>query len=206
MPLQNRVRPDGIIIATSARGTLMGNRGVLHNEHQQVLRQFRLKAWITCQLEFKGRKRKLMSPGMYTELFFLDEVTAFSSGHRPCAECRRDRFNEFKQAWLLANGGPDNGKLKVADIDDILHQERIDADGSHPTWTSPLGDLPVGAVFFHENDYLCVHPEGLRRWTIEGYQPASALPSDLAVSVITPKSIISVFRTGLIPAFHHSAG
>jgi hypothetical protein len=206
MPLQNRIMPDGSIVSDSARGTFMGNRGVLHNSRQQLLRQFRLKAWITCQLQFKGRKRQLMSPGMYTELFFLDEVTAFSAGHRPCAECRRDRFNEFKQVWIIAHGEPSNGKLKVADIDNILHQERTDTDGSRPTWTSRLGDLPIGAVFLHENDYLCVHPEGLRRWTIEGYQPVTSLPSDLAVSVITPKSIVSVFKAGLLPDFHHSAG
>ncbi len=32
MPLQNRVDPFGKIIATPQRGTLMGNRGQLHNE------------------------------------------------------------------------------------------------------------------------------------------------------------------------------
>lgn len=206
MPLQNRVMPNGSIIASITRGTLMGNRGVLHNNHQHLIRQFRLKAWITCQLQFKGRKRQLMSPRMYTELFFLDEATAFSAGHRPCAECRRDRFNEFKQAWIIAHGEPSNGKLKVADIDNILHQERTDAGGSRPTWTSRLSDLPIGAVFLHENDYLCIHPEGLRRWTIEGYKPVASLPSHLAVSVITPKSIVSVFKAGLLPNFHHSAG
>lgn len=28
-----------------------------------------------------------MSPGLYTELFFLDEAVALAAGHRPCAEC-----------------------------------------------------------------------------------------------------------------------
>ena len=26
-----------------------------------------------------------MAPGRFTELFFLDEATAFAAGHRPCA-------------------------------------------------------------------------------------------------------------------------
>lgn len=92
MPLQNRVNPRGTIEQSSARGTFMGNRGVLHNGKRELTRQFKTKAWIICLLEFKGRKRELMTPGRYTELFFLDEVTAFAAGHRPCAECRRKRI------------------------------------------------------------------------------------------------------------------
>ena len=30
-----------------------------------------------------------MQPGRFTELFFLDEATAFAAGHRPCALCRQ---------------------------------------------------------------------------------------------------------------------
>ncbi|SFM25500.1 hypothetical protein [Marinobacter zhejiangensis] len=103
MPLQNRVNPKGIIESNSARGTLMGNRGVLHNASKEVTRLFKTKAWITCALEFKGRQRTLMSPGAYTELFFLDEVAAFAAGHRPCVEYRRARYNEFRNAWSVAN-------------------------------------------------------------------------------------------------------
>src|ERR1700730_14192737 len=102
-PLQNRVDPFGRLIRTTARGAWMGNRGLIHNEYQQIVRTFRLKAWITCRLEFKGWYRKVMSPNRYTELFFLDEATAFSAGHRPCAECRREDFNRFKAAWLQGN-------------------------------------------------------------------------------------------------------
>jgi hypothetical protein len=61
-PLQNRVDPFGELIRTTARGAWMGNRGLIHNEHQQIIRPFRLKAWITCRLEFKGRHRMVMSP------------------------------------------------------------------------------------------------------------------------------------------------
>jgi len=84
--LQNRVDPFGNIIRTPERGHWMGNRGLLHNEHQEIVRPFRLKAWITCVLAFKGRRRKVMAPGQYTELFFFDEATAFAAGHRPCFE------------------------------------------------------------------------------------------------------------------------
>src|ERR1700760_1777025 len=101
--LQNRVDPEGNIIRTSARGSWMGNRGIIHDEQQNVLRAFKLKAWITCVLAFKGRKRPVMAPNRYTELFFLDEATAFSAGHRPCFECRRQDAGRFKSLWIKAN-------------------------------------------------------------------------------------------------------
>jgi hypothetical protein len=83
VPLQNRVAPGGEIIATSARGTVLGNRGILHDENKQIVRTSRNTVWLICRLEFNGRKRELMSPGSYTELFFLDEAVALAAGHRP---------------------------------------------------------------------------------------------------------------------------
>src|SRR6266568_2878440 len=100
MPLQNRVDPCGTIFATSARGTLMGNRGgVIHSQAREIVRPYASRRWIACLLEFKGRWRRVMSPNRYTELFFLDEAVALAAGHRPCAGCRRERFNAFKAAW-----------------------------------------------------------------------------------------------------------
>src|ERR1700761_7186777 len=101
--LQNRVDPMGNIIRTSARGAWMGNRGLIHDEHQHVLRPFRLKAWLICVLQFRNRKRVVMSPGQYTELFFFDEATAFSAGHRPCFECRRSDALLFRSCWIKGN-------------------------------------------------------------------------------------------------------
>ncbi|TWT58745.1 hypothetical protein KOR42_21310 [Thalassoglobus neptunius] len=99
MPLQNRVTPESVIEAVSARGMFMGNRGCLHGCERNLVKQFcSEKRWIICETEFRGRRRALMEPGKYTELFFLDEATAFASGHRPCGECRRDRFVDFKAA------------------------------------------------------------------------------------------------------------
>jgi len=84
MPLQNRVDPLGNLFRTHARGTMMGNRGgALHNSAQEIVRSYKSRRWITCLLEFKGRSRKVMSEGRYTELFFLDEATSFAAGHSP---------------------------------------------------------------------------------------------------------------------------
>ena len=43
MPVQNRVRPTGEIVATDACGTLMGNRGIIHDSATRKLLKFRWK-------------------------------------------------------------------------------------------------------------------------------------------------------------------
>lgn len=102
--LQNRVDPWGALCATASRGTLMGNRGILHDDRNRIVRPWAHRAWVTCLLEFNGIKRsRPFSPGNYSELFFIDEATAFSAGHRPCAHCQRLRHREFKDAWVRAN-------------------------------------------------------------------------------------------------------
>ena len=82
MPLQNRVTPDGSIVAIAARGTVMGNRGGAIHQPNRTLgkRRWASRQWICCRLEFNGRRRALMQPGRYTELFFLDEATALAAG------------------------------------------------------------------------------------------------------------------------------
>src|SRR5262245_6485047 len=128
MPRQNRVTPWGEIVAMPERGTLMGNRGLLHDAEGQIMRPWRERRWIICLLDFKGRRRSVMSPGLYTELFFLDEATALAAGHRPCAECRRERFNAFRDAWLKGNGGA--APVTAPDIDRRLHEERLGPGGT----------------------------------------------------------------------------
>src|SRR6202051_2027123 len=126
MPRQNRVTPFGEIIAMPERGMFMGNRGVLHDEEGRIMRAGQLKRWIVCVLEFRGRKRKVMTPGRYTELFFVDEATALAAGHRPCAECRHARFIDFCNAWKVAHPGRDDSRRPTADeIDTRLHAERV---------------------------------------------------------------------------------
>jgi hypothetical protein len=123
MPRQNRVTPFGDIIATPERGTFMGNRGVLHDQQGNIRRQWQLKRWLVCVLQFRGRKRTVMSPGRYTELFMLDEATALAAGHRPCAECRRERFNAFRSAWRLARAADASSLPTAVEIDNCLHGE-----------------------------------------------------------------------------------
>src|SRR5271166_5030993 len=113
MPLRNRVTPFGEIVALSGRGSLTGNRGILHNDARRVVRQWQVRRWIACILDVPGRRRIPMSPHTWTELFFLDEAAALAAGHRPCAECRRFDYNRFRFLWVACRGGP----ARADDID-----------------------------------------------------------------------------------------
>jgi hypothetical protein len=106
VPLRNRVTPLGELIATPERGLVYGNRGCLHDEQGNIRRRYATRRWIACRLCFRGRRRApLMAPGKFTELFFLDEATAFAAGHRPCAECRRSDYNRFGELWSALHPG-----------------------------------------------------------------------------------------------------
>ena|ERR1700743_2904958 len=194
--LQNRVDPFGKIIKTQARGAWMGNRGVLHNEKQELLRQFKLKAWITCRLEFKGRKRQVMAPNRYTELFFLDEATSFAAGHRPCFECRRKDYDHFKSLWL--KGNPEynfNEKTAIQKIDGILHEERK----SKVKFEEEPGKIPDGAFVLFNNEAFLVFNGSMYLWSPFGYEKGTALPGEGKLQVLTPRSIINTFRAGYLP-------
>jgi hypothetical protein len=145
MPLQNRVSPAGDIFADPARGTFMGNRGgAIHDAERRIIRPYATRRWITCVLEFKGRRRTIMAPGRYTELFFLDEAVSLAAGHRPCAECRRDRFNAFKQAWIRSGAHREDSFLYADRLDEELHRARIDRVKAKVTCRAPIASLPDG--------------------------------------------------------------
>jgi len=197
--LQNRVDPSGNIIKTPARGAWMGNRGVIHNAHQQIVRPFKLKAWITCRLEFKGKKRKVMTPDRWTELFFLDEATAFAAGHRPCFECRREDAVRFKQYWL--KGNPEYGfneKTSIGEIDKLLHKERMARDHSKITFPEYARDLPKGVFVLYKNDPYLVSDGAMFLWSPSGYAKGIAFP-DERMAVLTPRSVVQAFKAGYVP-------
>lgn len=203
MPLQNRVTPFGEIISTSHRGRFTGNRGIIHDPATRTLlnRRWSSKAWITCVCEFKGRRRKVMGGRSWTELFFLDEATAFAAGHRPCFYCRRADAIAFRDAW-----GDGNGRTQpyAKDIDEILHRERLDryTKRLHPL-PMPARELPNGAMIaVGEKSYLIADGKAWQ-WSFAGYIPASE-PLDGA-RLVTPPSIVNAFRAGYRPDIHASA-
>jgi hypothetical protein len=205
MPLQNRVDPCGTIFSTPARGTFMGNRGgALHNENRAIVRQYASRRWITCLLEFKGRRRSVMSPGRYTELFFLDEAVALAAGHRPCAECRRDRFNAFKDAWIRAGEPRGANRLLADEIDLELHRARIDRRKGKVTYQASLDSLPDGCFVEIEGSSFLVWSDALLLWSPEGYRSKRDRPAGGTITVLTPEPIVRCIRQGYRPEIHES--
>jgi hypothetical protein len=197
MPLQNRVDPFGNLFRTYARGTMMGNRGgALHNSEREIVRTYKSRRWITCVLEFRGRHRTVMSEGRYTELFFLDEAVAFAAGHRPCAECRRERFNAFKDAWQRAMG---LARRPFADEMDIeLHRARIESR-KKVTYAAVMDSLPDGCFVQIDGRACLIWGDALWLWTPEGYSRRDAGPSDSIAMVLTPEPIVRCIRNGYKP-------
>lgn len=198
--LQNRVDPFGELIRTSARGTWTGTRGLIHNDKQEIVRPFKLKQWITCRLEFKGRKRKVMSPGLYTELFFLDEATALAAGHRPCCECRREDFNRFKSYWLEGNPGYHfEKKTSIRVIDDVIHEERMNGKKEKVTYEAPIHEIPSGSFISVDNKPYLLSEGKLFLWSPSGYDDGIDIPHLGMFEVLTPRSIVNTIRAGYVP-------
>lgn len=206
-PRQNRVDPWGRLNAVPDRGAWMGNRGILHNDSGEVVAPWRHKAWVTCVLEYKGRRREIFSPRRYSELFFLDEAAALSAGHRPCAFCRRERFNEFKALWCKANlDGVPPSSVPAPEMDRRLHSERAVRGGGKATFRAKFETLPRGTFIEHEGEAFLIWEGRLLKWSFSGYSPAA--PADLPsgeVNVLTPASIVAVLRLGFLPQVHESA-
>lgn len=194
------------MIATAARGTFMGNRGgALHNDQHEIVRQYASRRWITCLLEFKGRQRTVMSPRRYTELFFLDEAVALAAGHRPCAECRRQRFNAFKEAWMRSRDGRGDMFLFADEMDMELHAARMDRRREKITHHAPLHSLPDGCFVQIEGSSYLVRGDSLLLWSPEGYLEKRRRSNGPTVSVLTPEPIVRCLRHGYQPEIHNSS-
>jgi hypothetical protein len=203
MPLQNRVTPFGEIAADPHRGLFTGNRGIIHDPASKTLlkKRWSSPAWLTCVCEFKGRRRQVMGGRSWTELFFLDEATAFSAGHRPCFYCRRDDASRFRAAWEQGNGLAD---VLAPEIDAVLHRERLDR-GRKRLHALPmrLDKLPDGTmVSSGEASYLIAQGRALQ-WSPAGYRAPSAPISD--AMLLTPPSTVRAFSAGYRPVLHPSA-
>lgn len=185
----------------------MGNRGILHDSENRIVRPWAHNGWVTCLLEFKGiRRASPFSQGNYSELFFLDEATAFAAGHRPCAYCQRARHLEFKGAWVCANVSEDlRASTKMPDIDKVLHAERAISGGGKRTYDAPLVELPMGSMFEHEKTAYLVATQGYLPWSFEGYGVPCRIDPRAVVKVLTPRSIVRAFAGGFMPRVHPSA-
>ena len=203
MPLQNRVTPTGDIIATPHRGLFTGNRGIIHDPATKTLlkKRWSSPAWITCVCEFRGWRRKVMGGRSWTELFFLDEATAFAAGHRPCFFCRRDDANRFRAAWEEGNGVK---SILAREIDAVLHDERLERGKKrlHPL-PMPVRELPDGAMVQQgEASFLIVQSRALE-WSMGGYSEAECAIDN--AQLLTPPSTLRALGAGYRPVLHPSA-
>jgi len=201
MTLQNRVLPTGDIVASPAyRGTLTGNRGILHDADKKLgARRWTHHAWICCELDFKGRRREPMSQRSWTELFFHDEAVAMSAGHRPCAYCRRSEYTAFLDAWEHGHGH----RPSARQLDTQLHAYRI-ARGrrTQRRHVARLDDLPDGAFILHDDTPCLVLGETLRPFAPSGYGAPRRRPRGGMAQVCTPAPLLPVLRAGFPLRLH----
>lgn len=204
-PLQNRVLPTGEIVAVPARGLLMGNRGCIHNADRTLgVSRWRTKMWISCVLDWRGRKRDVMSPGRWTALFFLDEATALAAGHRPCGYCRRADHRWFGECWRKGHGLAVRPYAREMDIQ--LHAERVDRRRTKLTRPAMLGDLPDGAMVSYDGEPALVARHTLRPWSFDGYGPLIEVGEDTSLTLLTPPSIVAALAAGYRPFIHPTVG
>jgi hypothetical protein len=198
MRLQNRVTPYGDLTISPARGLLMGNRGGRLHDARRTLRTRRWasKQWICCKLEFNNRHRKVWGDS-YSELFFLDEVTAFAAGHRPCFECRRQDAQAFAALFPRRHKAPE--------MDAVLHAERLNGKAKR-LHRRGIDTLPDGAMVVIGGAAFAVRGKHLLRWSPSGYDERRVRPRGTDVDLLTPPSIISVLKKGYKPLWHPTAG
>jgi hypothetical protein len=188
--LENRVLPDGRIVAIALQGTLTGNRGILHGPDRVLARQSQHIHWIACRLDWQGRRREVMTGRKWTELFFLDEPTSLAAGHRPCAFCRRADYRRWQAAWAVAHG-----PASANQMDRALQASRRDgrAQRRHRD-----GNLPDGAMILLEGAPATVWQGAALPWSPAGHGPPLPLPA--MAEVLTPAVTVAVLRAGYRPA------
>lgn len=191
-PRRNRVTPFGDLEPVSARGQLMGNRGDLHDRNGAIVRPWKVKGWIACRLTHpRGILATFDAQGRYTPLFFADEPTALSAGHRPCAECRREDYNVWCEGWRQAFGS----RASAKDMDAALHAARLSEGGKKTTFEARLGDLPEGVMVTMADAPRMPHllwNDHLHPWAHEGYGAPSQATASTACEVLTPKPTVAV--------------
>lgn len=213
MTIQNRVDPFGQLQAVSARGLFMGNRGGrFHDPATKALarRQWTSKNWIICVCAFGGRKREVWGiqtngkPG-YTEVFFLDDVTALAAGHRPCFECRHVAAKGYARALGQALGVD---RPRAAMMDDMLHRERFVVTGTAPVISlEAAATLPDGTMIASGGTAYAIRAAHALPWSFDGY----GVPVDVAalagpLTLLTPPSTVAALAARFQPVWHPSAG
>lgn len=210
MPRRNRVDPLGDLHRVPQRGLFTGNRGCLVDDAERVVRHHRGNLWITCVLEFGGRRFGLARPNRWTPIFFLDDAVALAAGHRPCGECRRAAYIAYRDGVSAAVGA----RMLAGDLNRRLASERLrrgrglQRGGDRRVWTGAADGLPDGTLVLPDP-----RPTGSPRlllgsssytfsfagWTDPGPRPSGD------VTVLTPPTSVAALSNGFRPELHPSA-
>lgn len=207
-PLQNRVTPFGDIVAAPERGMFVGNRGIIHHDYR-IRKRCGTDGWVICVIDFRGRRRELMSPATWTELFFLDEATAFAAGHRPCFYCQRPRAQTFAAAWGLGAGLPAAASAKEMDTAlkvERRHVRRLPDEARRRRVELPdvsQDDLATGTMVEAGGEAFLFAEGRFLRWGFAGYTPSTPTGR---MQLLTPPSVNAAFGSGFAPVLHPSAG
>ncbi|MEO0721793.1 MAG: hypothetical protein AAFY43_06550 [Pseudomonadota bacterium] len=205
MTLQNRVDPFSAIHAVPSRGLFTGNRGILHDPETQTLKKqtWTTNGWISCVLAFKDRKLPLMGRGHYTPLFFLDELTGFAAGHRPCFECRRDNAQAFSSAVATQRGDPLRPSAKRMDAElNAEMKPRLRRYDPEPRPVATVAELPDGAMYAIDGRCFVKWKGQGRIWSFDGYGGVSMLPP--RALRLTPELMCAALQGGYAPEVHPS--
>jgi hypothetical protein len=207
---RNRVDPWGDLHAVDGRGLLTGNRGCLVDDASVVVRHHRGSLWISCLTEFRGWRHPLDAPGRWTPLFFLDEAVALAAGHRPCAFCRREAYNAYRDAVTAAVGSPQ--PLHATELNRLLTAERLrrgrglDRGRDRRLWSANIDDLPAGTVITGDDRQpRLVLDSQTMRFTFDGWADRNGRPRHRSVEVLTPPTSVAALAHGYIPVLHPSA-
>jgi hypothetical protein len=215
MPLQNRIDPFGAIHAVPARGLFTGNRGIIHDPATKTLlrKRWTNPAWIICTLDLlpgrqprdaMGFNREHRTAAGWTELFFLDEVTALAAGHRPCFFCQRERAKLFLGYYADAFS---RVEPKAGEFDRRLHGERHASSRKPlpPISKADIAKLPNGAMIASGDKAYAVRGDKLLPWSFQGYGAPISPVAITDPKLLTPPTTVEILRAGYRPVWHASA-
>lgn len=109
---------------------------------------------------------------------------------------------QFRRCWQRAAGLGEGDQVDFADIDRVLHEERL--AGVYP---AVLEMLPDGVMV---QSSRAAPPSiwcrgHLLEWRFDGYRPTGNASRPAEVLVITARSIVGVLRAGYPVGVHSSA-
>lgn len=204
MPRRNRVNPWSDLWAVAARGRFTGNRGCLVDDVERVVRHHAGTLWIICVLQYRDHRSPLAAPRRWTPLFFLDDAVALAAGHRPCAQCRRQDYRDYRDAVTVSIRAP--APLQSTELDARLNRERLrrgrglDRSADRITWAAPYPELPDGTVVITEDRTpSLVHGDQLRPFAFDGWGAPSPRPRTGTATVLTPPTSVAALAFGYDP-------